>query len=186
MAKGKFRVDDFGTQYSGDYARSNLFHVTIQGTEPSIEVEMLCKTASLPAATVGVVEVPYQNRKMKVPGDRTFADWTATIMNDQAYVVRSLLLQWQRKMVGFLDFKSIDTVGGSHRSIQIQPMKRNGKDTDHSVTVYGWPSEIGAIDLSWETADTIQEYTVTFAISWDDGYDTMTGEEGKVAPLKTN
>jgi len=184
MADPKFLVDDFGLQYSGDYARANLFHVTIAGTDPSLETEMFVKTASLPAATVGVVEVPYQNRKMKIPGDRTFADWTATIINDQAYVVRSGLLQWQRNIVGFLDFKSTDTVGKAHRSINIQPLKRNGKATDHSVTVYGWPSEVGAIDLSWETADTIQEYTVTFAVSWDDGYDTMTGEEGKVAPLK--
>ncbi len=77
-------------------------------------------------------------------------------------------------------------VSDAHRKIEIQPINRAGEDSSHSVNVYGWPSEVGTIDLSWETADTIQEYTVTFAISWDDGYDTMTGEEGKVAPLKTN
>jgi hypothetical protein len=144
---------------------------------------MFVKTASLPAATVGVVEVPYQNRKMKIPGDRTFADWTATIINDEAYVVRKGLLDWQKNIVGFLDFKTSESVGKAHRSISIQPMKRGGGDTTHSVTVYGWPSEVGAIDLSWETADTIQEYTVTFAVSWDSGYDTMTGQEGTVASL---
>ena len=169
MAKGKFRVDDFGTQYSGDYARSNLFHVTIQGTEPSIEVEMLCKTASLPAATVGVVEVPYQNRKMKVPGDRTFADWTATIINDEAYVVREAILSWQQEITGFTEFASFTDVAGAHREITIQPLNRGGEKSDHSVRIYGWPSEVGAIDLSWETVDAIQEYTVTFSVSWDDG-----------------
>jgi len=184
MADPKFVVDDFGLQYSGDYARSNLFHVTIAGNDPALEVEMFVKTASLPAATVGVVEVPYQNRKMKIPGDRTFADWTATIINDEAYVVRKGLLDWQKNIVGFLDFKTSESVGKAHRSISIQPMKRSGGDTTHSVTVYGWPSEVGAIDLSWETADTIQEYTVTFAVSWDSGYDTMTGQTGKVDSLK--
>ena len=183
MAKGKFITDDFGTQYSGDYARANLFHVIITGDKPTISVEMMCKTASLPAATVGVIEVPYQNRKMKVPGDRTFADWTATIINDEGYMIRKHFLEWQKNIVGFRDFKTSESVGKAHRPILIQPIKRSGGDTSHNVTVYGWPSEIGAIDLSWETADTIQEYTVTFAISWDDGSSGIEGEKGKLAAL---
>ena len=64
-------ITKFNTQYSGDYARPNLFEVSIA----QMDTKMMIKTASLPATTVGVVEVPYQNRKMKVPGDRTFADW---------------------------------------------------------------------------------------------------------------
>ena len=169
MADPKFVVDDFGLQYSGDYARSNLFHVTIAGNDPALEVEMFVKTASLPAATVGVVEVPYQNRKMKVPGDRTFADGTATIINDEAYVVREAILEWQQGITGFSGFESAVDVSAAHREITIQPLDRGGNDSTHSVRVYGWPSEVGAIDLSWETVDAIQEYTVTFAVSWDDG-----------------
>jgi hypothetical protein len=130
---------------------------------------MLCKTASLPAATVGVVEVPYQNRKMKVPGDRTFADWTATVINDEAYVVREALLGWQHLISGFSSFTSVDDISAAHREITVQPINRGGSNSDHSVRIYGWPSEVGAIDLSWETVDAIQEYTVTFSVSWDDG-----------------
>jgi len=158
-------ISKFGTQYSGDYARPNLFEVNIA----LIDSSMWIKTASLPATTVGVVEVPYQNRKLKVPGDRTFADWTATIINDEAYVVRGALLQWQKSIQGFTNFGAADGVSNAHRKIEIQPLNRGGEANTHKVNVYGWPSEIGAIDLSWETVDAVQEYTVTFSVSWDDG-----------------
>ena len=158
-------ITKFNTQYSGDYARPNLFEVSIA----QMDTKMMIKTASLPATTVGVVEVPYQNRKMKIPGDRTFTDWTATIINDEAYVVREALLGWQSEITGFSDFISFIDVSAAHREITIQPLNRGGEFSDHSVRIYGWPSEVGAIDLSWETVDAIQEYTVTFAVSWDDG-----------------
>ena len=158
-------VADFGKQYSGDYARPNLFKVNIA----QIDSEMWIKTASLPATTVGVVEVPYQNRKLKVPGDRTFADWTATVINDESYVVRSALLSWQEAITGFTSMASTMGVSTAHRKIEIQPLKRDGSNDTHIENVYGWPSEIGAIDLSWETVDAVQEYTVTFTVSWDDG-----------------
>lgn len=158
-------ISKFGTQYSGDYARPNLFVVNIA----QIDSAMWVKTATLPATTVGVVEVPYQNRKLKVPGDRTFTDWTATIINDEAYVVRGALLSWQQGITGFSQFTSSLGVSDAHRKIEIQPINRGGENSTHSVNVYGWPSEIGTIDLSWETPDAVQEYTVTFSVSWDDG-----------------
>jgi hypothetical protein len=158
-------ISKFGTQYSGDYARPNLFVVNIA----QIDTAMWIKATTLPATTVGVVEVPYQNRKMKVPGDRTFVDWTATIINDEAYVVRGALLAWQQGITGFSSFASTMGVSEAHRKIEIQPINRAGEDSTHSVNVYGWPSEVGTIDLSWETPDAVQEYTVTFAVSWDDG-----------------
>jgi hypothetical protein len=158
-------ITKFGTQYSGDYARPNLFEVNIA----QIDSAMWVKTASLPATTVGVVEVPYQNRKIKVPGDRTFADWTATIINDESYETRNALLKWQAGISGFGKFSSTATVSAAHRKIEIQPLERGGANSTHKVNVYGWPSDIGAIDLSWETVDAVQEYVVTFSISWDDG-----------------
>ena len=160
-----FNVTDFNNQYSGDYARPNLFEVQIGDWES----KMFVKAASIPATTVGPVEVPYQNRKLKVPGDRTFADWTATIINDQNYVLREALLMWQRNITGFSGMESLIGVSEAHKSIEIQPYNRDGSKATFIHTVYGWPSDIGSIELAWETTDAIQEYQVTFAVSWDDG-----------------
>ena len=160
-----FSVNDFNNQYTGDYARPNLFEVNIAG----IDSKMFVKAASLPATTVGLVEVPYQNRKLKVPGDRTFADWTATVIQDEEYKMRNQLLEWQKQILGFSEFKTTIGPGDAHSQITIQPYDRDGEKAGHVANVYGWPSEIGSVDLSWESADAIQEYTVTFSVSWDDG-----------------
>ena len=160
-----FNVENFNEQYSRDYARSNLFEVNIA----EIDSKMWVKGASLPETTVGMVEVPYQNRKLKIPGDRTFADWTATILQDEGYVLRTALLNWQAAISGFSSFSSTAGVSTSHKQILIQPWNRNGTKSGHKANVYGWPSSVGSVELSWESADAIQEYTVTFTISWDDG-----------------
>ncbi len=168
-----FNVENFNNQYIGDYARSNLFLVKIAGIG-SIHGGpdgggMFVKGASLPETTVGMVEVPYQNRKLKIPGDRTFADWTATVIQDEGYSVRNQLLGWQADITGFSQFTSVLNVSAAHRLIEIQPYNRDGSKAPIVANVYGWPSSIGSVELSWETADAIQEYTVTFTISWDDG-----------------
>ena len=166
-----FDVTNFNNQYTGDYARPNLFEVEILGLAGTDQYssKMFVKGGSLPEATVGMVEVPYQNRKLKIPGDRTFADWTATIIQDEGYEVRNQLLDWQRDITGFSEFKSTHTVSAAHRKITIQPYNRDGSQaTMHQANVYGWPGTIGAVELSWET-EAVQEYTVTFQISWDDG-----------------
>jgi hypothetical protein len=159
-------INDFQQQISAtDYARQNLFEVTVEGID---SMKMVCKAASLPSAQIGLIEVPYQNRKIKVPGDRTFIDWSITIINDEGYSQREHLLQWQGDMAGFEDFEgSTQSPLDHHRVLTVQPLNRGGGESNHAVELRGWPSEIGAIDLSWESTDAIQEYTVNFSISWD-------------------
>ena len=161
-----FAITDFANQYTGDYARPNLFEVEIGELS---NAKMLIKTATLPASTVGAIEVPYQNRKLKLPGDRTFADWSVTIMNDETYALRKLLLSWQKDITGFTSFSSAVAANSTHKELVVRPYNRDGTASSGIIKLYGWPSDIGTIDLSWDTADAVQEYTVTFSISWDDG-----------------
>jgi hypothetical protein len=159
-------ISNFSNQTkSGDYAHSNLFKVMLQGDNES---EFMIKASSIPATTVGMIEVPYLNRKIKVPGDRTFADWTVTVINDEAGSVRQKLIAWQSEMQAFHTWQSEESGApqAAHRNMVVQPMGRTGGSGGVAVVVSGWPTEIGAIDLGWETADTIQEYTVTFAVTW--------------------
>ncbi len=167
-------VSDFVNQLNGtgDFARANLFEVLIPGTGDS---KYLAKTASLPTATVGAIEVPYQNRKWKVPGDRTYADWTVTFLNDRDYILRNELLAWQNRIQGFQSFSgdrgvALGENNDIHRTLIVQPKSRDLEDVSLARHEFAcWPTEIGSIELSWDSADTVQEYTVTFAVSWDYG-----------------
>ena len=72
-----FSIDSFrGGALNAGGARANLFDVTLTGPTaagltPS-EFNFACKGAAIPAMTVGVVEVPYFGRVVKVPGNKTF------------------------------------------------------------------------------------------------------------------
>ena len=88
--------------------RPNLFLATINfpntagsvdlptGTEEKDFVNMLCKSAALPASNLGVIEVPFRGRTVKVAGDRTFDTWTATFINDRNFQIRHAMERWMR------------------------------------------------------------------------------------------
>ena len=58
----------------------------------------LIKAANIPAATVGVIEVPYRGRTLKIAGDRTFEPWTITVLNDQNFALRNKFEEWSTKI----------------------------------------------------------------------------------------
>ena len=59
----------------------------LQGKELS---SILCKSAALPGSNLGVIEVPFRGRTVKIAGDRTFDTWTATFFNDKNFKIRAL------------------------------------------------------------------------------------------------
>ena len=65
-----------------------------QGSSVTELGEFVCRAAQLPSSTIGVVEVPFRGRMLKIAGDRTFAEWTVTIMNDEDFLVRNAMEQW--------------------------------------------------------------------------------------------
>ena len=54
----------------------------------------LCKSAALPGSNLGVIEVPFRGRTVKIAGDRTFDTWTATFFADSNMEVRGLFEDW--------------------------------------------------------------------------------------------
>jgi hypothetical protein len=96
-----FNVSTFAAQglpYGG--ARASLFEVFLALpagiAEPTAEAQFrfVCKASSIPASTLGTVEVPYFGRKVKMAGNRTFDNWQVTIMNDEDFLVRNAFELW--------------------------------------------------------------------------------------------
>ncbi|MFP9058844.1 hypothetical protein, partial [Enterococcus faecalis] len=53
-----------------------------------------------PAGIVEKIPVGFMNRKINVAGDRTFDDWTVTVMNDEAHDARQKFVDWQSIAAG--------------------------------------------------------------------------------------
>lgn len=141
--------------------------------------KFVCRAAQLPASTIGVVEVPFRGRMLKIAGDRTFEPWTITVMNDQDYRLRSAFEIWigmiQETDHNFttLGVEASTSSDAVYKTMKVKQLQRGG--TNQKIVEYkfknAYPSAISAIDLDWGSNDAIQEFTVEFQIShWTEDY----------------
>ena len=171
-----FNVNDFKQNLIGEGARNTLFDISISwpgGQLPN--VEFLCKAASLPASTIGMIEVPYFGRKIKVAGDRTFADWTTTIINLEDFILRDELVAWMNGINSHVGNVKTDAAY-KDATATITQYDKDGTPAKQYVMVNIWPAEIAAIDVDWNNTDTIEDFTVT----WHYDYWTSNGDTDTV------
>ena len=158
-----FNVNQFAGALKGGGARNSLFQVLISNPVNSvgdISVPFMCKAAQIPAATVSTIELDYFGRKTKLAGNRTYAEWAPTIINDEDFSIRNALEEWNNSINTFVD-NTRPSPNAYKSTAQIQQFSQAGDVIREYTFVNLWPSEVAAIDLSWD-ADTIEEFAVTF------------------------
>jgi hypothetical protein len=162
-----FNLTDFKGRFSLEGARPTLFEAFIIFPGfPNSDFSFHCKTAQLPGKTLGTVEVPYFGRKIKVQGDQTFADWTVTVMNEENFKVRNAFENWMSRInttVG--NVKTLPSNRYKSQALVNQYNKQNVLLQQYKFEGM-WPSDISPIDVSWESNDTIEEFTVTLQYDW--------------------
>ena len=159
--------------------RPNLFQVTHKfpssvddSTENADKAMFLCKSAALPASTVGTVELPFRGRVIKVPGDRTFESWTATFYMDDAFALRGAYEKW----VELTNTVDANTAAASMadvlQDITVTQMdKFNGsasqfKDIRQYKLVKGFPVSVSQVSLAYDNNDSFEEFDVEFAYQY--------------------
>ena len=180
-----FNVNEFSGALKGGGARSSLFQVNItnpaNGIADSI-VPFMTKGAQVPAATLGTIEVPYFGRQVKIAGNRTYAEWTPTIINDEDMSIRNAMEQWNHS-INSIQGNLRATAGSSPSLYKASAQVTQFSKTGDILRVYDfvglYPSEVGTIDLAWD-AETIQEYTVTFQYDYWQISGGTTGNAGGV------
>ena len=176
-------ISNFKSQLRRGGARPNLFEVDVTcatgwvNNEAETEFKFLCKATSMPTQTIGSVDVPFRGRILKVAGDRTFEPWSVTVINDESFDIRQTFEQWQELINGIESGSgsvspSAYMGNGTIRQLgraDVGTRKVGSKDTGVLYTYVVqdiWPSEIGSIDLSYESSDAIEEFTVTFQVNY--------------------
>ena len=161
-------INDFKAKLAGGGARPNQFKVTMPfpgyaqvGGEIE-ELAFLCKITQLPAMTVGMITVPFRGRQIKIAGDRTFADWTITVINDTNFKLRNAFERWSNGINNMTDGEGLTNPADYQVDAFVDQLDRNGA-TLKSYTLRGaYPTEIAAIELDYGNNDTIEEFQVTF------------------------
>ena len=178
---------DFKSKLAGGGARPNLFEASInsfptaisEAWDNSSEAEggafkFLCKSTALPASNLGSIEIPFRGRTLKVAGDRTFDDWTVTIINDEDFKLRTAFERWSNVMSRLDDATGVTNPTSYMTDAFIQQLGRgpevgaasnNGGNTSilRSYKFFDvFPITVGEIALSYDTTDALEEFDVTF------------------------
>jgi len=158
-------ISDFKNNFRGG-VRPNLFQVLINAPViGSMNLEFLGKSTSIPASTVNKFDVDYRGRKLAVPGDRIFADWTVTILNDPEWVNRTRIEQWMNAITEHSQNISSITNSDVYGNAAVSQLSREGKVLRTYRLQDIFPTECAAIELGMGSNDTVEEFQVTFAVN---------------------
>lgn len=203
-------ISNFKSKLSGGGARPNLFEVEIPSLPENIssfwnleqeadDFKFLCKTAALPASNISPIDIPFRGRILKVAGDRTFDPWTVTVINDENFRLRTAFERWMNEIsrlenasgiVNPSDYMTTAYVHQLGRGADAEPNASSDSAAGTAIRPLRtykffdiFPTSISAIDLSYDSSDTIEEYTVEFQVQYwtagrgsDNGLDKTTRE----------
>ena len=188
-----FNINQFRSQMTGDGARPNLFEVSLTfpeyaGTGASTPFTFMCKTAAIPASSIGSVEVQYFGRTLKFAGNRpTFPDLQLNIINDEDFAVRTGFQQWLNLInshAGNLQtFANNNNASGYLQDATVTQFGKNGGELKKYRFVGCFPTELGEIALDWGSNDAIEEYNVTLAYQWWEALDGSTDRTQSAQPI---
>lgn len=167
-------VDDFKSKLRGGGARPNLFRATVNfPAYAGGDVELtsfLCKAAQLPASVMAPIEVPFRGRQLKIAGDRTFEPWTVTIINDTDFNVRNAMETWMNGINAHQANTGLTNPVDYQADLLVEQIDKDGS-TLKTYNFRGcFPTNLSAIELSYETNDAIEEFTAEFQVQyWESG-----------------
>ena len=212
-------IMDFRSQLLGGGWRSNLFRVDLNfptqidklsgnaGDQPAPAKELntassfLIKSAQVPSMDIGVIPVPFRGRELKVAGDRTFENFSCTVINDGEFRLRKGFEAWSRGINALTENVSelgYSVNGSANKISYLQDITLNLLDRDNTAPertpnnplgagtakdkilrryrLYGaWVSSLSGFDLGYDLNNTISSYNVTFSYQFFEVLPTVRG-----------
>ena len=154
-------------------ARANQFYVQLQfpasvGAGPIIgqKGQFLCKGAQLPASTIDNTPVNYRGRQVNLAGERTFAPWTITILNDNDFALRNAFEAWMNSINNNATNTGNIIPNQYQVDMQVYQLDRNGNAVKEYKFIDAYPTEVSAIELNFDTNNQVEEFTVTLIYNY--------------------
>jgi hypothetical protein len=167
----------------------------VASTSVAQKINFTCRASQIPASTVAAVDVPYFGRKVKVAGDRTFDDWSVTIINDEDYLVRVFMEAWSNALNTMQsNIRLAQAINGPTGALG------SGYKSNALVTAYGkngtvigaydfvgiFPTQVSAMGMDWENTNAVQTFDVVFAYDyWVPASNPIATGSAPVTPLGT-
>jgi len=165
-----FNINAFKSLVSTtDFARPSLFQVFLSsppGIAPILPFgAFLVQSASLPSSQVGTITIPYGGRNIKIAGERSYGDWSTTVMNDEGFIIRNAVENWidiiNQRTTNFRAFP-----GEYKVDLTVTQYSKKGPPLKIVKLVGCFPTVVSEIGLDWGSADQIE----TYSIGWSYDY----------------
>ena len=176
-------ISQFKSKLIGGGARPNLFEVELTTLPPNVVsdwdadiFQFMCKAAALPAQNIANIDIPFRGRIFKVAGDRTIDTWTITVINDEDFRFRNAFENWTQQIANLDDNMGTTDPSAYMVNAKVYQLGRgsekssqNNSGTENVVLkeyefINIFPTNVSAIDLSYDTGDTIEEFTVEIQV----------------------
>jgi hypothetical protein len=174
------KIDSFRAFLSGGGARPSQFMVSINFpswvTVPvnGAAVQFLVKAASLPASIITPIDVPFRGRIAKVAGERQFANWNVTVLNDNDFSIRNALEQWSNGALNHTQTNGRVKPLDYSADLFVTQLDRNDVSIKTYKFVNCFPQQIGEIGLDFGNVAQIEEFPVEFSVDYWEVVDANT------------
>ena len=161
-------IDDFKANLAGGGSRANQFRVTITpptGIAIGLDVRnasFLCKASNLPGQTLGEIPVPFRGRNVYIAGDREFETWSTTFINDTTFNVRNAIERWSNGINDLAENVGVTSATDYQADLFVDQLDRDDTVLKSYILRNCNPTATDDIALSYETANGIEEFTVTW------------------------
>jgi hypothetical protein len=163
-------VDDFKSKLTGGGARSNLFKATVNfpgyaGGDVEL-TSFLIKAAQLPSSVIAPITIPFRGRQLQIAGDRTFEPWTITIINDVDMNVRNAFERWMNGINQHNNNTGLSNPTDYQADMIVEQLNKAGEVTKRYDFRGTFPTNVSSIELSYDTENTIEEFTVELQVQY--------------------
>ena len=168
-------------QRVGQGVKPNMFMVDVnfpgslsKSADDLETTNIMCKSAALPGSNLGVIEVPFRGRTVKIAGDRTFDTWTVTFFNDKDFKLRAFFEEWANKIntheANTSELFTPNNSTGYTADLKVKQLEKDDTTTGSILRTYTlfycFPTNVSQIDLAYDSNDQIEEFTVEWQYSY--------------------
>lgn len=172
-----FNVEIFKSALSNGGARPNQFMVEL--TFPSaagagaagFKSQFLVNIAELPGQTINPAIVQYRGREIKFAGDRIYAPWTTTVLNDSEMSIRAAIERWMGAMEDYQNKAGLLIPSTYQADFSVHQLDRNGLKLRTYRIFSAFPVDLSPVALDFGANDQISQFTCT----WQYQYFTVSG-----------
>ena len=164
-----FNVERFKSALTNGGLRPNQFAVQLSFPtyvgDAATAVQkspFLVNIAELPGQIINPAIVLYRGREVKFAGDRVYAPWTITVLNDSQMSIRTGIEQWMNGMEDLQTKIGRLNPAEYQRNVDIFQFDRNGHTLKAYTLLDAFPVDLSPVALDFGANDQISTFTVTW------------------------